>query len=210
MNFVLKKLQELPDAIPQMIAAAVPTMQVLLSHASTSSPVEREANNAPKRRYNIPADLQERIDSNTVVGVVRARSGMAAIDVTTGGDNPHLRPLTPVDHLPLKWRGAIYQVITGQVRRTLAFNKASAFLSEQLAGGPVSAYGFNKVARQAGVSARALREAKSALGVGRYGRGKQAVLSKTPIPKPAPAPRKPRAPRDSKRDVERLRKLGLE
>lgn len=205
MNFVLKKLQELPDAIPEMISAAVPTMQVLLSHASTSSPVDREANPVAARRYKIDNDLQNRIDSNTVVGVRGpGGGGSAAITVDTGSGNPHLRPLVPINHLPLKWRGAIYQVITGQIRRQLAFNKASAFLSDALAGGPVSAHGFNRTARAAGVSARGLRAAKEAMGVKTYKTGKGSVLSRTAIPKPAPAPRKIR---ETKRDKERSRRL---
>jgi hypothetical protein len=173
----LKKLAEFNAShgglVQQAIAEAVPTVQVLLSHASTSSPVEPKASPYTPRAYKVDAETQERIDDNTIVGV-----DGTAIRVGVGDGDPHDRPLVPLGQkLEEKWRAAIAQKINGFVRRTLALEKAVGFLQGALAAGPVSAVGFGKRARAAGVSTRALKEARGKLGVKSIGKGKKAVLS---------------------------------
>lgn len=172
-NTLIRRLSELPGFIPEALAAAVPTVQVLLSHASTSAAVDPKANPYAARSYKVDAETQERIDGNTLVGV----DGNAIRVGTSESGSAHDRPLVPIGSLPLKWRGAISQKINGGVRRKLRFDQATAFLQQQLGAGPVSAYGFNRVARQAGVKAQALREAKASLGVKVTGRGKKVTLS---------------------------------
>lgn len=173
LNLLMKKLQQVPGYIPEALAAAVPTVEVLLSHASTTSPVERKANDFAPRSYNVDDETQQRIDDNTVVGVEGT-----SIRVGLGTGSVHERPLVPLGSLPLKWRGAIAQKVNGYIRQRLALNTATAFLQGALAGGPVAAYGFNRRAREAGVKLRALKEAKSQLGVRTVGKGKKAVLTR--------------------------------
>lgn len=177
LNAFFKKLGEFHSShgglVQQALAEVVPTVQVLLSHASTSSPVEPKRNAYAERPYKVDAETQDRIDANTIVGV-----DGNAIRVGTGEGSDHDRPLVPLgDKLEEKWRAAIAQKINGFVRRTLALEKATSFLQRALAKGPVQSYGFGRRAREAGIKARALREAKAKLGVKVTGKGKKAVLS---------------------------------
>lgn len=176
LSLFLRKLKEFNGAqfIPECLAATVPTVQVLLSHASTGeSAVEPKANPYAPRAYNVDSETQERIDGNTIVGV-----DGNAIRVGTGEGSDHDRPLVPLGGLTQHWRAAIARRFNGIVRRKFAFNQAVGFLQGALAAGPVQAYGFGRRAREAGIKARALREAKASLGVKLTGgRGKKGVLS---------------------------------
>lgn len=65
------------------------------------------------RRYSVSNQVQARIDANTKV---EARHGF--LEVTTGG-HVHLRPVVPINSLPLKWRQAIAAKVKGAIRRGL-------------------------------------------------------------------------------------------
>lgn len=109
---LLRRAEQLRDYQPQMIGEATPTVRALLS--SADSQVEPAKVTWAARRYEVSADLRQRININTIVTV-----DGRVIRVTTGAGNDHLRPLMPVGELPLKWRAAIWAKINGAIRRHL-------------------------------------------------------------------------------------------
>lgn len=123
-NVLMQRLQALPGYVPQVLQEAVPTMEKLLSHASTSSAVVKGPSPYAKRHYDVDAETQARIDENTVVGV-----DGNSITVDLAGGSVHDRPLVPVGQLDPQWRLALFAKIRGGINRFLKELRNGPFLT---------------------------------------------------------------------------------
>lgn len=109
---LIRRLQALPGATPQVVAACAPTVAKLLKDRRGEIEPEK-APGYPPRRFEVSPETADRIAKNTHTWA----SGSTVKVATVSAE--HLRPLYPIRKMPLRWNRALYAKANGEIRRLL-------------------------------------------------------------------------------------------
>lgn len=121
-NRLIERINELPGATPKVAAAVAPTVaKLLVNRRSEVGPrhIGRgDSARFPERKYEVSADVAERIASNTHVWSEGTKVRVHSI--ATDERAKHLRPIYPIgDSMPIRWNRAIFAKANGEIRRLL-------------------------------------------------------------------------------------------